>query len=140
MYCKGVVLDDCKEKKKIFVFFAARFIVSEWLMTRNYPDIITYVFVKSGLLHLIPRIYVIIYCVTTEWFNPPYLFYNLLYSYKVAMPLISLFLRIFILSFIVFLQSGYAANFPIPLHKNIILLGFMFKCYVTKSIMLCFGA
>jgi len=45
-----------------------------------------------------------------------------------------------ILSFIVFLQSGYAANFLIPLHKNIILLGFMFKSYVTKSIMLCFGA
>jgi len=66
--------------------------------------------------------------------------YNLLYSYKVAMPLISLFLRIFILTFIVFLESGYAANFPIPLHKNIILLGFMFKCYVTKSIMMCFGA
>jgi hypothetical protein len=33
-----------KKKKKIFVFSAARFIVSEWLMTRNYPDIITYVF------------------------------------------------------------------------------------------------
>jgi hypothetical protein len=45
MYSKGVVLDGCKEKKKkIFVFFTARFIVSEWLMTRNYPDIITYVF------------------------------------------------------------------------------------------------
>jgi len=52
MYCKGVVPDGCKEKKKkIFVFFVARFIVSEWLMTRNYPDIITYVFfVKSGSL------------------------------------------------------------------------------------------
>jgi hypothetical protein len=61
-------------------------------------------------------------------------------SYKVAMPLIFLFLCIFILSFIVFLQSGYAANFPIPLHKNIILLGFMFKYYVTKSNMLRFGA
>jgi hypothetical protein len=56
------------------------------------------------------------------------------------MPLIFLSLCIFILSFIVFLQSGYAANFPIPLHKNIILLGFMFKCYITKSIMPCFGA
>jgi hypothetical protein len=33
-----------KEKKKIFIFFAARFIVSEVVMTRNYPDIITYTF------------------------------------------------------------------------------------------------
>jgi hypothetical protein len=47
MYCKGIVPDVCKEKKKIFVFSAARFIISEWLMTRNYPDIITYVFCKK---------------------------------------------------------------------------------------------
>jgi hypothetical protein len=44
MCCKGIVPDVCKEEKKIFVFSAARFIISEWLMTRNYPDIITYVF------------------------------------------------------------------------------------------------
>jgi hypothetical protein len=50
MYCKGVVPDDCKEKKKIFVFSAARFIVFEWLMTRNYPDIITYVFCKKRVV------------------------------------------------------------------------------------------
>jgi hypothetical protein len=31
-----------KRKKKIFIFFAVRFIVSKRLMTRNYPDIITY--------------------------------------------------------------------------------------------------
>jgi hypothetical protein len=41
---QGNCPDVCKEKKKIFVFSAARFIISEWLMTRNYPDIITYVF------------------------------------------------------------------------------------------------
>jgi len=38
------------EKKKIFVFSAARFIISEWLMTRNYPDIITYVFCKKRVV------------------------------------------------------------------------------------------
>jgi membrane-bound acyltransferase YfiQ involved in biofilm formation len=38
------------EKKKIFVFSAARFIISEWLMTRNYPDIITYVFCKKRVI------------------------------------------------------------------------------------------
>jgi len=32
------------KKKKIFVFSAPRFIVSEWLMTRNCPDMITYDF------------------------------------------------------------------------------------------------
>jgi hypothetical protein len=32
------------KKKKIFIFSAAKFIVFEWLMTGNYPDIITYVF------------------------------------------------------------------------------------------------
>jgi hypothetical protein len=62
-----------------------------------------------------------------EWFNPPYLFYNLLYSYKVAMLLVSLFLRIFILSFIVFLQSGYAASFPIPSY-----IYFIIYCIPTK--------
>jgi hypothetical protein len=45
----------------------------------------------------------------------------------VAMPLIFLFLHIFILSFIVFLQSGYAANFSIPLHVN-----FIIYCIPTK--------
>jgi len=46
MYCKGIVPDVWKEKKKkrYSYFFAARFIISEWLMTRNYPDIITYFF------------------------------------------------------------------------------------------------
>jgi hypothetical protein len=38
------------EKKKIFVFSAARFIISEWLMTRNYPDIITYAFCKKRVV------------------------------------------------------------------------------------------
>jgi hypothetical protein len=33
-----------KKKEKIFVFSVARFIISEWLMTRNYPGIITYAF------------------------------------------------------------------------------------------------
>jgi membrane-bound acyltransferase YfiQ involved in biofilm formation len=39
-----------KKKKKIFVFSAARFIVSEWLMIRNYPDIITYAFCKKRVI------------------------------------------------------------------------------------------
>jgi membrane-bound acyltransferase YfiQ involved in biofilm formation len=38
------------EKKKIFVFSAARFIISKWLMTRNYPDIITYAFCKKRVV------------------------------------------------------------------------------------------
>jgi hypothetical protein len=48
MYCKGIVLDVFK--KKIFVFSAARFIISEWLMTRNYPDVITYAFCKKRVV------------------------------------------------------------------------------------------
>jgi hypothetical protein len=48
MYCKEIVPDVWK--KKIFVFSAARFIISEWLMTRNYPDIITYVFCKKRVV------------------------------------------------------------------------------------------
>jgi hypothetical protein len=44
MHCKGVVPDGCKEKKRYSYFSAARFIVSERLMTHNYPDIITYAF------------------------------------------------------------------------------------------------
>jgi hypothetical protein len=45
MYCKGIVPDVCKEKKKGYSYFsAARFIISERLMTRNYLDIITYAF------------------------------------------------------------------------------------------------
>jgi hypothetical protein len=46
---------------------------------------------------LIPRIYFIIYCVTTEWFKPPYLFYH--YYGVVWSP-------VFILSFIALLWSG----------------------------------
>jgi hypothetical protein len=45
--------------------------------------------------------------------------------------------------FIIHLHSyrvGYTTLLPYPLHHNIIQLGFMFKCYVTKSTMLCFGA
>jgi hypothetical protein len=33
-----------KKKKRYSYFSAARFIVSEGLMSRNYPDIITYAF------------------------------------------------------------------------------------------------
>jgi hypothetical protein len=56
MYCKGIVHDVCKEKKKKYIyiyiyiyviysyFLTARFIVSEVVMTRNYPNIITYAF------------------------------------------------------------------------------------------------
>jgi len=40
----SLMFEKKKEKKKIFIFFAARFIVSEVVMTRNYPDIITYTF------------------------------------------------------------------------------------------------
>jgi membrane-bound acyltransferase YfiQ involved in biofilm formation len=53
MYCKGITLTFVKKKKKIFVFSAARFIISEWLMTRNYPDIITYVFLKKAGRYII---------------------------------------------------------------------------------------
>jgi hypothetical protein len=33
-----------RKRKKIFIFSAARFIVSEVVMISNYPDIIAYVF------------------------------------------------------------------------------------------------
>jgi hypothetical protein len=56
MYCKGIVPGVCKEKKKkkIFVFFAARFTVSEWLMTRNYSDTNTTHFCKKWIGTALP--------------------------------------------------------------------------------------
>jgi hypothetical protein len=46
-----------KKKKDIRIFSAARFIISERLMARNYSDIITYAFffVKSRSLQLRPK-------------------------------------------------------------------------------------
>jgi hypothetical protein len=42
MYCKVIVPDVRTREKRYSYFSAARFIVSERLMTRNYPGIITY--------------------------------------------------------------------------------------------------
>jgi hypothetical protein len=102
-----------------------------------------------------------------SWFYHLYLFYHLLHSYRVGSTTCIYFIiycittklilpRVSILSFIAFLQSwfyhlylfylllhsyrvGSTTLLPYHLHHNIFLLGFTFKCYVTKSTMLCFS-
>jgi hypothetical protein len=115
----------------LFDFITCVFIIRSWF----YHLYLFYYLLHYYRVGSTTCIYFIIYCITTKlvlphvsilsfiallrsWFYHMYLFYHLLHSYRV----------------------GSTTLLPYHLRYNIILLGFMFKCYVTKCIMLCFSA
>jgi hypothetical protein len=126
----------------------------EYLMNHLTP--LSY-YLISLLVHLLygvgstTCIYFIIYCITTKlvwppvsilsfiallrsWFDHLYLFYHLLHYYRVGLTTCIYFI-------IYCIPTKWLYRwYPYPMHHNVILLGFIFKCSVTKSIMLRFGA